>query len=334
MTSNLPSCNSARESVACPDLNVVEVLVLLYRPNLELLRRFLQSLTDQRNVNLRASLVYDGVPAPLEGFELRSIAVHFGFPLHFFQSHIGTYRHAERAMRTHLSHDHPFVVADQDDWWMPDRLIQQFELLATSKMSAVTSNAEIYVDNRPTSRFLFDVLQTKTESFRYQLICNHVTGNGTLFSEHILPYALPFPEAGVNAVHDHWLGAVAVALRGVRIDNAVRWHYVQHGANQVGIPVSRLASVSRISSKTIAILRSICAKGDLYVLTVTHFRKCLKGRIPESFDGDTFLMDSSNSAHPRRTSKVPSPFKRLRFSRFEVVRFSRINYRLRYIVNE
>jgi len=300
----------------------VEVLVLLFKPHLVRLQNFLWSLKNQQCIDLRVVLVYDGIPAEGESSQLHNLASQFDFALCFFQHQIGTYRHAERAMNLLLSGNNPFVIADQDDWWMPDRLDKQLRLLKLNNVSAVVSNANICYKSTKTRTLLFDVLRTEPESLRYQMICNHVTGAGTLFSEHIVQRVLPFPTETALSFHDHWLGIVAHASNGVFIDPSPRWHYIQHETNQVGMPASHFHRMLSLLKKiwNVALYKS--ASSREYLQTIEHFRDALVSRVPHSIPVDSYLMYSDSTRARRRVFKFMNLLEALVYSRLEILRFA------------
>jgi len=307
----------------------VEVVVLLYRPSLPLLSGFLHSLKNQRAVDLQVTLAYDGSPLADEAENLRDMAERFNFSFRTFKDRLGIYLHAERALTQCLSRRFPFVLADQDDWWLPNRLEQQLHCLEASGSDAVTSDALIYSGSHPTSQRLFELLNTREESLRYELICNHVTGTGTLFSPQVATLSTPFPPSSPRAFHDHWLGIVAVAGNGVFLDREVRWHYVQHEGNQVGVPLSVWSRFYLGFHKLWEVAFGRILKTDSYYETVLAFRQAITERFPNSIRPNSFIFKTELNSSTARTIEDLTVLERLRLSRFEVLRFRGRRYKLR-----
>lgn len=317
-----PSDSSGvQEPPPAQTLQAVEVLVLLFKPHMVRLRDFLWSLKHQQRIELRVVLVYDGTPAEEETLHLQNLVREFSFPLCSFQYRVGTYRHAERAMRLCLSGQNPFVVADQDDWWMPDRLEQQSKLLIQDNVSGVTSNAHVVVGGQQTRFLLFEILQSSAEALRYQLICNHITGTGTLFSHQILSNALPFPDAGKDALHDHWLGIVAVAMNGVTMDEIPRWLYVQHESNQLGVPTSRSKVIVRLIWKLLKVVKGLVTRRDQYISTVNCLRSVIVSRRPQALLTNSYLMALPAQLSSSKGREKHRYIHALKFSRLEAIRF-------------
>jgi glycosyltransferase involved in cell wall biosynthesis len=148
---------------------------------------------------------------------------------------LGYYRNFERALER-VPRDARFVaLADQDDYWYPEKLGALVETLdrgsatlVCSDMRIVDSNGQILAPSYWTDRqFRFDRLGSL-------VMTNTVTGASAMFRRELLDYVLPFPPNVGHPYHDHWVASVALSLGQIQYVDRPLYDYVQHGANVVG----------------------------------------------------------------------------------------------------
>jgi glycosyltransferase involved in cell wall biosynthesis len=129
------------------------------------------------------------------------------------------------------------ALADQDDIWLPERLVTGLNGLGNA--SLVYSDAFLVDDlGRELPGSLIQtsgVRPVKGKNFEY-FVCNTcVTGCTTLFRRELLAHALPIPVC--ETYHDWWLAVVASCHGGVSYLPERLVRYRQHGANDTGASI-------------------------------------------------------------------------------------------------
>ena len=147
---------------------------------------------------------------------------------------VGFYRNFERALRSVPTGTEFIALADQDDYWYPDKLARCLSAfrsgvtLVYSDMRIVrpdgTVAAASYWTNRRNNHRDLDVV----------LVANTITGAASVFRAGLLDRILPFPERIGDAFHDHWIGSVALMAGQVGYVDAPLYDYIQHRASVIG----------------------------------------------------------------------------------------------------
>jgi Glycosyl transferase family 2 len=127
------------------------------------------------------------------------------------------------------------ALADQDDFWwatklelMVDALRQSPNLVAHCDLRVVDRSGQVLVQSfrRSGPRAATSIAQAV---FR-----NRIPGCSLLLRSDVLARALPFPDLGTGAYHDHWLAVVGLATGGLTYVDRPLVDYVQHSGNAVG----------------------------------------------------------------------------------------------------
>jgi glycosyltransferase involved in cell wall biosynthesis len=150
------------------------------------------------------------------------------------ESRLGFYRNFERCLGG-VPADADFVaLSDHDDRWHPDKLealLAAFRpgmTLVYSDMNVVDESGRVLATTYWTSR------RNNHTRLSSLLVANTITGAASLFPVDLLDYLLPFPPAVGRPFHDHWIGAVALALGHVGYVDRALYDYVQHERNVIG----------------------------------------------------------------------------------------------------
>ncbi|MDA1166551.1 MAG: glycosyltransferase family 2 protein [Planctomycetota bacterium] len=134
------------------------------------------------------------------------------------------------------------VLADQDDWWCPNKLSRLEEELAIAPEAAfVFSNAEV-VDNerRPIGYSLWDSVAFRaheqqelmaSDGFQYLLRRYAVTGATLAFRSQYRSLISPIPRSWV---HDTWIALLLRAVAPCRMIDEKLIEYRQHSNQQIG----------------------------------------------------------------------------------------------------
>ncbi len=156
------------------------------------------------------------------------------FDLRRNPNRVGPYRNFERALRAIPADAELIAFCDQDDRWHPDKLealeraLDPAATLAYSDMNVVDEDGTLISGTYWTER------ATNHTDLAALVMVNTVTGAASLFRRTLLDRALPFPQAGPDSFHDHWIACVALALGEIRYVDRPLHDYVQHGGATLG----------------------------------------------------------------------------------------------------
>ena len=134
-----------------------------------------------------------------------------------------------------------YMLSDQDDYWMPEKIEKSVELLKKEEADLVFCDLEV-VDgnlNKIYDSFNDYMLLTRkinkylnTERLNYLYNC--VTGCTICAKSSIINKVLPLPKESKDVIHDYWIGLM-VSLNGKVAYLPQKYiKYRQHGNNQVG----------------------------------------------------------------------------------------------------
>ena len=159
--------------------------------------------------------------------------------LHFLQQNIGVVKNIEFLLN-HVQSPY-YMLADQDDYWMPEKVEKSLEKLKEEKADLVFGDLEVVDKNLNTIYPSFNDYMLLTRkinkyisSYKVNYLYNCVTGCTILAKKETIEYILPLPTTSKHLIHDHWI-ALMVALHGKLAYMPEKYiKYRQHGNNQVG----------------------------------------------------------------------------------------------------
>lgn len=134
-----------------------------------------------------------------------------------------------------------FMLADQDDVWLPEKVEKSVEKIESEKADLVFGDLEV-VDEKLNTIYPsfgdFMLLNRKINKYigdyKLNYLYNCVTGCTVLAKKELIKKILPLPIESKYLIHDHWIGLVA-SLNGKLAYMPERYiKYRQHGNNQVG----------------------------------------------------------------------------------------------------
>ncbi len=134
-----------------------------------------------------------------------------------------------------------YMFADQDDFWLPEKIEKSVEKLQNENLDLVFGDLEVVDENLKTiypsfSKFMLLDRKIKRElnTNKLQYLYNCMTGCTILSKKEFLDKILPLPTNSKYVIHDYWLGLV-ISLNGkVGYLETPYIKYRQHGNNQVG----------------------------------------------------------------------------------------------------
>ncbi|MBO6232725.1 MAG: glycosyltransferase family 2 protein [Clostridia bacterium] len=134
-----------------------------------------------------------------------------------------------------------YMLADQDDYWLPEKIEKSVEKLNNENADLVFGDLEVVDQNLKAiypSFGDFMLLNRKInkyiDSYKVNYLYNCVTGCTLISKKEFIKYILPLPTNSKFVIHDHWIGLM-VSLNGKLAYMPEKYiKYRQHGNNQVG----------------------------------------------------------------------------------------------------
>ena len=132
-----------------------------------------------------------------------------------------------------------FLLADQDDYWMPEKVEKSVESLKNADISF--TDLEVVDENLKTIYASFNdymLLSRKIQKYantnRLNYLYNVFTGCTICAKSNLIPKILPLPENSKFVIHDYWIGLMASFNGKVVYLSEKLIKYRQHGDNQIG----------------------------------------------------------------------------------------------------
>jgi glycosyltransferase involved in cell wall biosynthesis len=211
----------------------VAICMATHNPPADLLARQLDSIRAQRYDDW-VCFVSDDCSRP-EAFQAleAEVADDPRFVVSRSGRRLGFYHNFERALAM-VPSDAKFVaLADQDDFWHPDKLDTLVANIGDAQL--IYSDARIVArDGTILSDTYWGQRRNNHSDLESLLVANSVTGAASLFRRELLEIALPFPPAQFAHYHDHWLALTALTLGRIEFVDQPLYDYVQHGAASLG----------------------------------------------------------------------------------------------------
>ena len=134
-----------------------------------------------------------------------------------------------------------YMLADQDDYWLPEKIEKSVEKLNNENADLVFGDLEVVDQNLKAiypSFGDFMLLNRKInkyiDSYKVNYLYNCVTGCTLISKKEFIKYILPLPTNSKFVIHDHWIGLM-VSLNGKLAYMPEKYiKYRHHGNNQVG----------------------------------------------------------------------------------------------------
>jgi len=134
-----------------------------------------------------------------------------------------------------------FMLADQDDYWLPEKVRKSFEKLEKENVDIVFGDLEVvdkdlkmiypsFNDYMLLSRRIEKYINTDRLNYLY----NCFTGCTVCGKSWLIEKILPLPENSKFVIHDHWIGVIASIYGRQAYLPEKLIKYRQHGDNQVG----------------------------------------------------------------------------------------------------
>ncbi len=205
------------------------ICMAVYRPDPALLETQLRSIQAQSLKDWTCLVGIDGRDPTTFELLIRTVGNDERFKPIEFEDNVGFYLNFERVIA--MSEGAPWVaLADQDDYWYPDKLASLVDRLDGERVFAVSAQARI-VDS---SGRELSTTHRKPVGLAAAIIDNQLTGSLAVISGQVITASLPFPPPTDAAYHDHWLAVIARTLGSIEFATVPLQDYVQHESNVLG----------------------------------------------------------------------------------------------------
>jgi len=162
--------------------------------------------------------------------------------LHKNSGNLGSTQNFSQAIS--MCHGEIIALCDQDDVWMPEKLMKVEAQFADQRVGLVFSNAVIVDDklnplgfqlwNTSLASKMHRQIQQGNE-FRMQMKLNVVTGATMAFRSNFWTISLPIPE-NIPSAHDGWIALVIASVSQFILLPEPLIYYRQHNRQQTGVP--------------------------------------------------------------------------------------------------
>lgn len=216
----------------------IDVLLATYNGE-KYLKEQIDSILEQTYKNIRLIISddcsKDRTPEILKEYQQNDDRIE----LHIQKSNLGVVKNIEFLLKQAKS---PYyMLADQDDYWLPEKVEKSLEKLKKENVDLVFGDLEVVDKNLKTMYSSFNdyMLLTRKinkyiDSYKVNYLYNCVTGCTVLAKKETIEKILPLPTNSKRLIHDHWIGLM-VALNGKLAYMPEKYiKYRQHGNNEVG----------------------------------------------------------------------------------------------------
>jgi O-antigen biosynthesis protein len=206
---------------------LVAICMATFNPDPALLERQIGSIRSQTH-DAWLCLISDGGSCE-ERFDLlrELIADDPRFELSRSECQLGFYLNFERALMMAPPQAEFVALADQDDYWYPEKLT---ELLAGRGDAQLVYSDMRIVDEADgvISDTFWRGRRNNHTNLASLLLANTVTGAASMFRRELLDLVLPFPAPIGDPFHDQWIASVALATGRISYVDRPLYDYVQH----------------------------------------------------------------------------------------------------------
>jgi glycosyltransferase involved in cell wall biosynthesis len=234
----IPTAPRAEEALTVPEPEpgtgpLVAICMATHDPRLDLFQRQIDSIRAQTHRNW-VCVVSDDCSSP-ERFAAvqETLAGDPRFVVSRSPRRLRFYHNFERALSLAPAAADYVAMADQDDFWHPDKLEALLGEIGNAQL--VYSDARILrTDGELIAGTYWGHRRNNHSNLFSLLMANSVTGAASLCRRDLLDYALPFPPGQFTHFHDHWVALTALALGDIAFVDRPLYDYVQHGEAVLG----------------------------------------------------------------------------------------------------
>lgn len=216
----------------------IDILLATYNGE-KYIKEQLDSILNQSHKNIRIIISddcsKDTTPEILKEYQKKDNRIE----LHIQRNNLGVVKNIEFLLKQVKS---PYyMLADQDDYWLPEKVEKSLKKLKEEKADLVFGDLEV-VDKKLNTMYksfndymlLTRKINKYINSYKVNYLYNCITGCTILAKKETIEKIIPLPTNSKRLIHDHWIGLM-VALNGKLAYMPEKYiRYRQHGNNEVG----------------------------------------------------------------------------------------------------
>ena len=216
----------------------IDILIATYNGQ-KYIREQIDSILNQTYKNINIIISDDGskdsTPDILKEYQKRDNRI----KVYIQQENLGVVKNIEFLLN-HVESPY-YMLADQDDFWLPQKVEKSLEVLKYKNADLVFGDLEVVDENLNMMYPSFNdymLLSRKISKYinsdKLNYLYNCITGCTILAKKETLEKILPLPIISKHLIHDYWIGLM-VSLNGKLAYMPEKYiKYRQHGNNQVG----------------------------------------------------------------------------------------------------
>jgi glycosyltransferase involved in cell wall biosynthesis len=212
----------------------VAICMATYNPEPESFERQLQSILSQSHRDWVCIVCDDASSPQAQRMLTEKCARDARLCLQLHQSNLGFYGNFERALGYVPAHVEWIALADQDDYWYPEKLATLVSAFETDVELVYSDMRIVGADGREISPTYWQQRKNYYEQLQLMLLANTVTGAASMFRRRLLDFILPFPIRIGDAFHDHWIACVALSKGKIGYVPSALYDYFQYGSSVIG----------------------------------------------------------------------------------------------------
>lgn len=215
-------------------LPLVAICMATYNPEIEPFKRQIKSIINQSYNNWICIINDDGTTKERYAAIEKICGSDRRFYLFQNKENVGFYRNFEMVLRRVPNGVEYVAMADQDDFWYPDKIKSCLDLFRTdtqlvySDMRIVTDAGNVLSETYWVNR------KNNYKDMGVVLLANTVTGAASVFKRSLLEKVLPFPEQIGDAFHDNWIALTALMAGGIEYVDRPLYDYIQYSGHVIG----------------------------------------------------------------------------------------------------
>ncbi len=156
------------------------------------------------------------------------------FSLFRNETNLGFYRNFEVALSRVPAGVNFIALADQDDYWYPEKLAASLAAFDEDTMLVYCDMRIVDEKSSSISETYWSGRKNNFEDADVLFLANTVTGAASVFRGDLLQSILPFPQAVGQVFHDHWIACVARCQGKLGYVDKALYDYHQYGNSVIG----------------------------------------------------------------------------------------------------
>ncbi|WP_235506826.1 glycosyltransferase [Terrabacter sp. Root181] len=226
----------------------------VYRPDPALLERQIISIAGQSVWDWTCTIAVDDTLPESVALVEQFVAGDARFVIVKREENLGAYLNYEHLIGGVDKEQTWVAIADQDDYWYPNKLETLLRSLENTGAPAIVGRAMV----KDSYGRVYGVTRRRPGDLISLLLLNQVSGGLMIMRGEVARTAVPFPPEIPRALPDHWLAVWASTWGHINFSDEVIQDYLQHPGNLVGeASLPPLIGTTRKAVRDSSIVRSL-----------------------------------------------------------------------------